>query len=78
MGQKRTELVNRLSKIKYGWQKTTADKTNLIPAAIVKSNPAEYKSKFSFAKVFLFTFNKIPRGKAQAPNSVRPIENFSV
>ena len=51
--------------------------SNLIIAAIGKSNPAEYKSKFTFAKFYVFTFNKIPRGRVQAPKSVTPVVSFS-
>ena len=38
-----------------------------------KSNPADYKSKFSFWKFVIFITKKIPRGKVKAPKHVQPI-----
>ena len=70
-------LNPQISKSSVGWHfEYTLLTTNLIINAIEESKPADYKSKFSFAKLFVFTFNKIPRGKIQAPNSVRPVESF--
>ena len=70
---------NKISKSSVGWHiEHVLLTTNLIINAITKSNPAKYKSKFSFAKLFVFTFKKIPRGKIQAPNSVRPVESFKI
>ncbi|MEO6547869.1 MAG: hypothetical protein ABIN94_07705 [Ferruginibacter sp.] len=51
---------------------------NQIINTIQQSDPAQYKPKFTTAKLFIFTFKKIPRGKVQAPRSVRPAENFNV
>lgn len=45
--------------------------------AVEKSNPADYKYKFSLPKFLVYTLNKIPRGKAKAPESVRPKETFN-
>lgn len=70
---------HKISKSSVGWHIEHALlTTNLIINAIAKSNPAKYKSKFSFAKLFVFTFKKIPRGKAQAPSSVTPVESFTI
>jgi hypothetical protein len=46
--------------------------TSQIIDAIKKSAPQEYKWQFSLPKIFVFTMNKIPRGKAKAPKSVVP------
>ncbi len=48
-----------------------------IITAVEKSNPADYKYKFSLPKFLVYTLNKIPRGKAKAPESVRPKETFN-
>ncbi len=45
---------------------------NQIVDNIKKSNPADYKWKFSFIKLIVFTTKKIPRGRAKAPNVVVP------
>lgn len=73
---KHEAFVNdKISKSPVGWHiEHTLLTINKIITAIENSNPAEYKkSKFSFAKLFVFTFQKIPRGRIQAPDSVRPV-----
>lgn len=50
---------------------------NAITHSIEKSNPSEYSSKRSFGKWYVFTFHKIPRGRAQSPKAVRPDQNFT-
>jgi hypothetical protein len=45
-----------------------------ISNAITTSNPAEYTSKFNWKKSLVFFTNKIPRGKAKAPDRVKPRE----
>jgi hypothetical protein len=37
-----------------------------------KSDPNNYKWKFNFKRTLVFTINKIPRGRAQAPKRVQP------
>ncbi|MEO6550897.1 MAG: DUF1569 domain-containing protein [Ferruginibacter sp.] len=51
---------------------------NQIINTIQQSDPSQYKPKFTPAKLLIFTFKRIPRGKVQAPHSVRPAENFNV
>ncbi len=48
-----------------------------VVEALKRSEPASYKWKFSFPKMLVFTINKIPRGRAQAPPIVQPKEIFS-
>lgn len=45
-----------------------------IIQAVEKSDPKNYKWKFNLNKSFVYTFNKIPRGKGKAPESVKPKE----
>lgn len=45
-----------------------------IIQSVEKSNPAEYEYKFNLKKLLVFTLNKIPRGKAKAPDRVMPKE----
>ncbi len=74
------DLINhKISKSTVGWQIEHILLTiNLIIGAIKKSNPNEYKWKFSFPRLLIFTMNKIPRGRAQAPKIVQPKDNFTV
>ncbi|MBC7867344.1 MAG: hypothetical protein H7X88_07410, partial [Gloeobacteraceae cyanobacterium ES-bin-316] len=50
---------------------------NLIIESLQKSNPANYKWKFNFTKMLVYTMNKIPRGRAKSPASVRPSLDFT-
>ncbi len=52
--------------------------TDKIVEAMLVSNPATYNGKFSFKKIAVFTFRKIPRGKARAPKAVRPVEHITI
>ena len=45
-----------------------------IIQAVEKSDPANYRWKFNMRKALIYTLNKIPRGKAKAPESVQPKE----
>jgi hypothetical protein len=45
---------------------------NQITNALKRSNPDDYKRQFKAARLFVFTINKIPRGRAKAPQIVRP------
>jgi len=40
--------------------------------AIIASDPALYKKKFSWKAFFVLLFNKIPRGKVKAPSFTQP------
>lgn len=42
------------------------------------SDIAMFEDKFNFTRKLVFTFNSIPRGRGESPNSVRPKENVSV
>lgn len=71
-----SERLNQsISKSSVGWH---IEHTLLVIIktiqALEKSNPQDYKWKFSLAKTFVYTFNKIPRGKGNAPQSVLPAE----
>ncbi len=44
----------------------------IIVEALKNSNPKDYQKKFNFKRMMIFTLNKIPRGKAKAPNVVLP------
>ncbi len=48
-----------------------------ITKAIRKSDPSQYKKKFSWKAFFVLLFNKIPRGKAKAPSFTQPANEVS-
>lgn len=50
---------------------------NLVSNTFINSNPEDYKSRFNKWRIFLFTLGYIPRGKAKAPEIVRPPEIIS-
>ena len=49
-----------------------------ISEAIMKSDPALYKMKFSWKAFLVLLFNKIPRGKAKAPSFTHPANEVSL
>lgn len=48
-----------------------------IASNLEKSDPVAYKWTFNRSRSFVFTFKKIPRGKARAPKPVQPVELLS-
>ena len=46
--------------------------------AVEQSNPADFKGKFNFKRSIVFILGKIPRGRAKAPDSVKPGEEISL
>lgn len=80
--EKKMEHLERLqssvSKGSVGWHvEHSLLVLNTIIKAMDASNPTDYRSTFSFAKHYVLTFRKIPRGRIQAPKSVRPAEGFT-
>lgn len=51
---------------------------NQIYKSVEQSEESNYKSEFNIKGAYVFTFNKMPRGKATAPESVRPKENVGI
>ncbi|GAB5551858.1 MAG: hypothetical protein Sapg2KO_14490 [Saprospiraceae bacterium] len=51
---------------------------NQIYKTVEQSEESNYKSEFNMTRAYVFTFNKIPRGKVTAPESVRPKENVGI
>lgn len=68
-----------ISKSSVGWHIEHALLViNATIDGLKKSDPNNYKWKFNFSKIFVFTTNKIPRGRAQSPRSLLPKNNPSV
>lgn len=68
-----------VSKSAVGWhiQHSLLVASQIIHA-VERSDPADYKYKFNLGKMLIYTLNKIPRGKAKAPERVMPKEAFSI
>ena len=45
-----------------------------ITETVKQSDPSKYQTKFNFKKWFVFITGKFPRGRAQAPASVMPVD----
>ncbi len=68
------EKINQnVSSVNIGWH---IEHSLLVIIKIIqsvsKSDPNNYKWKFSLPRAFVFTINKFPRGKAKAPDIVKP------
>jgi hypothetical protein len=89
VGKKLQELINELysfsneakqvnlkiSSASVGWHISHSLLVIIkISHAIKNSNETDYKVQFSWRKMFLLVRGKFPRGKAQAPSSVKPME----
>ncbi len=48
-----------------------------IIEGIKRSDPSKYKWAFNFSRFIVLGLNKIPRGKAKAPDSVLPKDNLN-
>ena len=69
-----SEKMNEpVSKVAAGWHIAHTMMTAIrIIDALEKSDPSGYHWKFNPTKLFVFTLNKIPRGKGKAPKQVQP------
>jgi hypothetical protein len=70
------EKINlAVSQASVGWQ---LDHSLLVINGVVaqmkNSNPENYKWKFKWIRFYFQITNKIPRGKARVPKSVKPME----
>jgi hypothetical protein len=69
-----SEKINQnVSSVNVGWH---IEHSLLVIIKIIqsvsKSDPNNYKWKFSLPRAVLFTLNKFPRGKGKAPDVVKP------
>jgi hypothetical protein len=72
------KLNPAISKASVGWHVQHSLMVVLqIINAMEKSNAAEYQYKFSMRKFIVYTLNKIPRGKARAPEVAVPKEKMN-
>lgn len=63
----------KISKVDVAWHLDHSLKTiNRICEALERSNPKEYQSNISFARLFVYTWGDFPRGVAKAPKQVQP------
>ncbi|BDS11125.1 hypothetical protein [Aureispira anguillae] len=71
------ELFNKeVTNSSIGWQISHSLKViNGVAKLLPKSNPADYKWQFNFARILILTTGNIPRGRAKAPKIVQPKED---
>lgn len=64
---------NAISQVTVGWhlEHSLLALVKMI-TAVEHSNPADYKWKFNLKRSIVLTLGKFPRGKAKAPDSVKP------
>ena len=71
----RDSINLEVSKADVAWQLDHILKTiNRISEALQKSNPENYKSSINAMRIMTLTAGYIPRGRAQAPDVVKPPE----
>jgi hypothetical protein len=68
-----------ISEVSVGWHiEHSLLVIKQITATVAQSEPKLYKSKFNVKRFFFFLTKTIPRGKAQAPKVVIPVEEITV
>ena len=76
--QHKAELNTKVSGAPVGWHLAHNLKViQSILAALENSDPSGYRKSFSWKKELVYLTGWIPRGKARAPKTVIPEENFS-
>jgi hypothetical protein len=72
------KMNTAISKASVGWhvQHSILAMSQIINA-VEKSDPANYKYKFNMQRFVVYTLNKIPRGRAKAPESVIPAKKIN-
>lgn len=67
------QLNPAVSSVNVGWH---IEHSSLVIMRIIetvtKSDPKKYRWKFNFLRMLYFLINKFPRGKAKAPDIVKP------
>jgi hypothetical protein len=67
-----------ISNASIGWQIDHSLRVmNQVIAALIRSNPDEYKPKFNWRKTYVFLTKRIPRGKVNAPKGILPTEEIT-
>jgi hypothetical protein len=67
-----------VSKVSAGWQIEHALIVIIsISKQLKKSEPADFKGKFSFKKLLIFSSGHIPRGVGRSPKQVLPGDNIT-
>lgn len=68
-----------ISSVNVGWHiEHSCLVINKIVAAVLKSDPSTYKWRFNMKRSMLFVLHRFPRGKAKAPEAVKPKQEAPV
>lgn len=69
---------SEISKANVGWHIEHSLLTIMgVTKVVLRSNPINYKWRFKLSRLLIFTFGKITRGKAKAPEVVVPKNDIS-
>lgn len=69
---------SEISKANVGWHIEHSLLTIMgVTKVVLRSNPINYKWRFKLSRLLIFTFGKITRGKAKAPEVVVPKNEIS-
>ena len=68
-----------ISEVSVGWHiEHSLLVIKQITATVAQSEPKLYKNKFNVKRFFVFLTKTIPRGKAQAPKVVIPVDEITI
>jgi hypothetical protein len=68
-----SKINHEISEVNIGWHIVHSCLViTSVTKTIVKSDPSNFKKKFSFKAFFVLLFKKFPRGKAKAPSFTHP------
>lgn len=71
----RDSINTEVSEVSVAWHLDHILLTiNKIYIRLNTSDESKYRNRFNFGRTMMFTFNKIPRGRAESPKIVRPKE----
>lgn len=73
------QMKETVSKASVGWhlEHSLLALIKMI-SAVEHSNPTDYKKEFNFKRTLVLLLNKFPRGRSNAPDSVKPGEEINI
>ena len=73
-----SKINHEISEVNIGWHIVHSCLViTSVTKSIVKSDPSNFKKKFSFKAFYVLLFKKFPRGKAKAPSFTQPQQELT-
>jgi hypothetical protein len=73
-----SKINHEISEVNIGWHIVHSCLViTSVTKTIVKSDPSNFKKKFSFKAFYVLLLNKFPRGKAKAPSFTQPQQELT-